>query len=295
MRTWIFFHANCLDGFGAAFAAWKKFGYGGATYRACSYDEGEDPFDMCETGDEVFVLDFSFKRDVLLRQKERLKVTVIDHHKTAEEDLRDLDFCIFDMTQSGAVLAWKHFHPDTKVPKLLRHIQDRDLWKFEMFETKEITTALRSLSWAFDVWEKHMHDTSGLSELGTVQCAVVGEEVRSIAQRSGWLSVKGHRVPAANSPIHQSEIGHALLTEFPEAPFAVVYFDFEKADGDSRQWVRTYSLRAESGFDVGEIAKAFGGGGHRNAAGFTVKLGRVGQFSFEGWPYGHSDIVPAYS
>lgn len=281
MTRWIFYHANCLDGFGAAYAAWVKFGYGEAIYRACHYDEGEAPFDMCEPDDEVFVLDFSFKRDILLRQSRRLKIRVLDHHKTAEADLSGLPFCTFNSAKSGAVLAWEHFHPDTAVPKLLRHIQDRDLWKFEMFETKEITTALRSMSQNFEVWKEHMRDTSTLSEIGGIQLSVVNEEVRLITERSGWLEIKGYKVPAVNSPIHQSEIGHALLDRYPEAPFAVVFFDVEKTQG---VWVRTYSLRAESGFDVGALAAGFGGGGHASAAGFTVTL--------PGGVHGHADIRP---
>jgi oligoribonuclease NrnB/cAMP/cGMP phosphodiesterase (DHH superfamily) len=280
VRRWIFYHAFCLDGFGAAYAAWKKFGYGEATYRACRYDEGEAPFDMCEPGDEVFVLDFSFKRDVLERQSKRLKLTVIDHHKTAEEDLAGFDFCHFDLSKSGAVLAWEYFHPGTAVPKLLRHIQDRDLWKFQMFETKEITTALRSIQQDFEAWQKHMQDTSALSEVGAIQMGVINEQVRILADRSGWLEIKGHRVPATNTPLHQSEVGHALHDLYPEADFTVVFHDTEKSPG---VWFRTYSLRAENGFDVSAIAKAFGGGGHRSAAGFSVTLGAEA--------YGHPDIV----
>lgn len=280
MTRWIFYHAHCLDGFGAAYAAWKKFSYSEAVYRACQYDEGEDPFDMCEPGDEVFVLDFSFKRDILVRQSQRLKLLVLDHHKTAEADLAGLPFCQFNSAKSGAVLAWEHFHPETAVPKLLLHIQDRDLWKFELPETREITTALRSMSQNFEAWKEHMQDTSTLSEIGGIQLAVTGEEVRILTERSGWLEIKGHKVPAVNSPLHQSEVGHALLERYPDADFAVVYFDHQKAGGE---WVRTYSLRAERGFDVGALAAGFGGGGHKAAAGFTVTLA--------GESHGHPDIV----
>lgn len=280
-NRWIFYHADCLDGFGAAYAAWHKFGYADAVYRACRYDEGEDPFDMCEPGDEVFVLDFSFKREILLRQAARLKVTVIDHHESARADLEGLDFCHFNMNKSGAVLAWEFFHPNTPVPKLLRNIQDRDLWQFKMMETKEITTALRSLSMDFELWKTYLRDTAELSELGCVQLAVVDAQVQTILKRSGWLQIKGQRVPAVQCPIHQSELGHGLLTNHPDAPFAVVYFDFQ-AEGRA-EWNRTYSLRAESGYDVQALAKSFGGGGHRNAAGFTLQL--------EAGSYGHPDVV----
>jgi oligoribonuclease NrnB/cAMP/cGMP phosphodiesterase (DHH superfamily) len=280
MTTWIFYHADCLDGYGAAYAAWEKFGYG-AMYRACRYDEGDAPFDMCETGDEVFVLDFSFKRDILLREVTRLKITVLDHHKTAKADLEGLDFCHFNPDKSGAVMAWEYFHPGRHTPKLLRHIQDRDLWKFQMFETREITTALRSISEDFEVWKRNMHDTSTLSEIGAIQLSVVNESVRFLTERSGHLEIKGHRVPAVNSPLYRSEIGHALLEKFPDSDFSVVYYDTETAD---RTWLRTYSLRSEKGFNVAAIAEAFGGGGHHSAAGFTVTIGAIA--------YGHPDIVP---
>ena len=282
MNRWIFYHADCLDGFGAAYAAWKKFGFKEAVYRASRYDEGEDPFDMCEPGDEVFVLDFSFKRHIIERQSKRLKLTIIDHHKTARADLEGFPFCHFDMTKSGAVLAWEFFHPDKAVPKLLRHIQDRDLWEFRKFETREITTALASLQEDFNTWDKHMHDTSELSELGSIQVAVMNRLVNDLCQRSGWLEIKGYRVPASNAYHHRSELGHALLARNPQAPFSVVFYDFQP-EGE-KAWKRLYSLRAESGFDVGALATAFGGGGHRSAAGFTLTLGDSA--------YGHQDIVP---
>lgn len=286
MTRWIFYHAQCLDGFGAALAAWRKYGYSEAVYRACRYDEGEDPFDMCEPDDEVFVLDFSFKRDILLRQSKRLKIFVLDHHKIAEADLSGLDFCKFNSAKSGAVLAWEHFHPGTAVPKLMRHIQDHDLWKFEMLETREIIAALASMAMNFEVWKEHLDDTSALAEIGNIQIGVIKEEVQKICARAGWLEIQGHVVPAVNSPIHQSEIGHELLAIYPEVPFAAVFYDFQKDIGGAPAWVRVYSLRAESDYDVGELAKSFGGGGHKSAAGFTVRL--------SGEIHGHPDIVSVH-
>lgn len=282
MQRWIFYHWDCLDGFGAAYAAWMKFGYKGAVYRACQYSEGEDPFDMCDPGDEVFVVDFSFKREILLRQAQRLKIQVIDHHATAQKDLEGLDFCIFDMTKSGAVLAWEFFHPGVPVPKLLLHVQDRDLWQFKIPWTKEITTALMSLSYNFELWKKHIDDPTGLAEVGSIQVAVIGEQVRYLTERQGWLNVKGHRVPAANSHIHRSELGHSLLERCPDAAFSVVFYDYQDTVAGVTKWMRTYSLRAERGFDAGDLARSFGGGGHKNAAGFTVNLGAEA--------YGHPDI-----
>ena len=62
-----------------------------------------------------------------------------------------------------------------------------------------------------------------------------------------------------------SEIGAALS---PKCDFAVIWF----YDHDTRQ-VKV-SLRAHhEDSDVSEIAKKYGGGGHRKAAGFNLPVG----------------------
>ena len=58
-------------------------------------------------------------------------------------------------------------------------------------------------------------------------------------------------------------MGNELCNLYPESAFSASYCD--RADG-----LRTYSLRSNGEFDVSVIAKQFGGGGHRNAAGFEA-------------------------
>ena len=55
-----------------------------------------------------------------------------------------------------------------------------------------------------------------------------------------------------------------MLKKYPEAPFVGSYF--EDANG-TRRW----SLRSRPDFDVSEVAKKLGGGGHRQASGFREK------------------------
>jgi len=77
-----------------------------------------------------------------------------------------------------------------------------------------------------------------------------------------WQEINGWIVPVVNVSDNISEVGNHLCEKFPEAAFSVSYCD--RADGK-----RSYSLRSIGEFDVSAIAKQFGGGGHRNAAGFT--------------------------
>ena len=53
-------------------------------------------------------------------------------------------------------MAWKFCHPDTEVPELLRDVEDRDLWKFQLPYAKELLAALDSYSTTFEVWDELM-------------------------------------------------------------------------------------------------------------------------------------------
>jgi hypothetical protein len=267
----VLYHADCLDGFGAALAAYMKFG-AKATYRACRYDEGALPLDGCPDGDEVYVLDFSFKREVILREQKRLNLRIIDHHKSAKEDLEGLDCCIFNMEKSGAVLAYEFFFPGLPVPWLFLVIQDRDLWQWKLPGTKEITAALYEDDRSFELWLMSLHNTNVLELKGASLVRKMENDVRRTVETSGWLAIGGHEVPAANSVFYPSEVGHALCAKYPDRPFSVTFFDRSRADGG---WLRTYSLRSIGEYDVSALARQFGGGGHKTAAGFSVAVSMV--------------------
>jgi hypothetical protein len=264
----VLYHDNCIDGFGAALAAYMKYG-AKATYRACRYDEGALPLDGCPDGDEVYVLDFSFKREVILREQKRLNLRIIDHHKSAQEDLEGLDCCIFNMEKSGAVLAYEFFFPGLPVPWLFRVIQDRDLWQWKLPGTEEITAALYEDDRSFELWGMSLHNTNVLEIKGASLVRKMKNDVQRIVETSGWIFIKGKEVPAANSAFYSSEVGMALCVKYPDRPYSVTFSDRSPADG---VWLRIYSLRSIGEFDVSAVAKQFGGGGHKNAAGFSVTV-----------------------
>ena len=265
------YHGNCADGFGAALAVYKKFG------DACEYipgKYGEDiPVDAIR-GKDVVLVDFSYKKDIMIEIANLARsVTVLDHHKTAQADLEELLQSsnykisgIFDMERSGAVITWHYFHPDKPLPRLYKHIQDRDLWKFELTGTKEIQACVFSHPYDFDVWEslikiceKNAYDLIHEGEvIMRKQMKDIHEFMEATVHR---ITVGGCEVPALNAPYFwSSEAGHIMCEG---KPFAACYW--KSKDG----W--TFSLRStDEGLDVSEIALQYGGGGHRNAAGFNV-------------------------
>lgn len=217
----------------------------------------------------MFILDFSYKRDVLMGMYHSAKfLTVIDHHKTAKEDLEGLDFARFDMEKSGCGMAWEYFHTHTRMPELLFHIQDRDLWKFESPLTRPFCTALRdSVPMEFGAWDLIANDdylqgrVFRLIELGQTLCAIFDKEVADLAKYAFEITIKGFSGKAVNAPAkYASELGNLLAQE---SPFGMTYY----YDGASARI--NCSLRSVGDFDVSHIAKLMGGGGHKNAAGFS--------------------------
>jgi len=266
----VLYHANCPDGFAAAWAAWMSL-KGTAEYLPVTYG---DALPEMPEGSQVFIVDFSFPREVLLGLHERCEVRVIDHHATAQEALKGLHFAQFDMTKSGAVLTWEYFHPNVPVPEMLLFVQDRDLWQWKLPHSEAINAGLwRGTPRDFAVWMdlEYLWDrgvTTAKERLQAAGEAIAFSDklmVRNLCRAPVWLRVLNYTVPAVNSPVLQSEIGHQLLCDYPCSPFAAVWWILE--DGQP-----TFSLRSrKEGVDVSVIAKEFGGGGHKAAAGFRPR------------------------
>lgn len=257
------YHKDCADGFGAALAVkvyCDKLGVE-CDYLPAQY--GHEAPDV--TGKTVFIVDFSYDRQTLISLNQQAeKLTVIDHHKSAMEDLDGLDYCVFDMTRSGAVLTWETLNPELPTPLVLKYVQDRDLWQWQLPQSKEVSAALLTLPKQLDVWQPYLDDEK-VAELIVKGSAIVDYQNLQLAKtpqgdKVPMATIGGYRVPCVNATHLISEMGEQLAQGHP---FAALYFD--------RLDKRVYSLRsAKDGIDVAKVAEQYGGGGHFHAAGFAV-------------------------
>jgi len=283
-RPLCIYHGNCADGFGAAWVVRKYFD-GNVDFHPGIY--GQAPPAVFNR--HVILVDFSYKRPVLESMaKSAASITIIDHHKTAQEDLAGYPLAIplmvpapgiqveFDMNRSGAGMAWDFFFPREPRPKLIDHIEDRDLWRFNLYGTREIQATLFSHPYDFDTWDdlvRMAEEEKGRIELRAEGRAIDRKMLKDIAEILGVatreMMIGGVKVPVVNLPYTMASEAAGKLAE--DAPFAAAYFDAK--DG------RKFSLRSrrEGGMDVSAIAKLYGGGGHRNAAGFTMPIGWEGE------------------
>ena len=274
----IIYHFPCHDGFAAAYAAWRKFG-DNAEYFPTNYDKPVPDV----TDREVYILDFSFKKPVLEKILSTAKhVTWLDHHKTAFEEWlgevpysgnfmqqTEISLIKLDNYKSGCMLAWEHFNPSSIVPPyLFIHTQDRDLWLFKHVNTKPFMQHLTLTEYDFAEWHKlaTMREVDYLAYVreGEILVEQFNKQVKDIVRSTKQKCTinKLFKGLAANvSPTFQSEAGNMLAAEC--GTFGLLWYV-------SSRGTINCSLRSQGEYDVSKIAKVFGGGGHRTAAGFQL-------------------------
>jgi len=264
----VLYHDGCDDGFGAAYAIWLKHGYQ-AEYIPVQYGHR---FPEVSPGETVYVVDFSYPRDILQRVADRCELIVLDHHKTAMDDLADLPFARFDMKKSGAVLAWEYFHPNEPIPLLLAYVQDYDLWTKELPHTEENKAWRGSFPRTFDNWQEMALVVSRDPRWKTEGEAILRSEKIQIRHRVAQafeVIIDPHVVLAVNETQYYSEVAGELAKD-TRYPFGACFF--VRSDG-----LKIWSLRSDRNlgdFDVSAVAKLRGGGGHRNAASFKESVER---------------------
>ena len=285
MKTMVLYHAGCSDGFCAAWLFKQAI----PDAEFIPVQHGTDPPDV--TGAKVFIVDFSYKRDVMLRLAAQVvhPLVILDHHKTAQADLAGVEgdpgcgggaFDItFHMAKSGARLAWEYLYSNAMLPAdwlttsnsgyshgvapwLVDYTEDRDLWAWKLPESREVNACLRSYPMDFQLWDMlHLRKPHDMAIEGS---AILRRERQIVDAHVGFareLEIDGYKVLAVNATVLHSEIAGELAKG---RPFGAAYF--------TRQDGRTvWSLRStDSGIDVSEVARRHGGGGHRNAAGFEI-------------------------
>jgi len=273
----VIYHGKCCDGFGSALSAYlyfKKHGEKNANGKTIEYfpaSFNQPPPNVI--GRNVLICDFSYKKDITLKLIEESDgLLIIDHHKTAESELKDIpdQHKIFMMNHSGAYLTWKFFFPSDEVPLLIRYIEDNDIWLKQMPNTREVTSYIFALPFKFEEYEKLLDPDYITNTVIPVATGMNKQNTFYIDQAMSHATVKFteinkkyYFIAHINSTILKSEIGNQLLSKHPNADFSAVY---------SMNNNTTYiSLRSEDNrSDVSEIAKHYGGGGHRNASGITI-------------------------
>lgn len=290
----VIYHDNCMDGFASAWAfhVLKEKDYPeGVEYIPCAY--GNDrPLPYPYYGDrDLFVVDFSFSREWIADWAPAFNtVTILDHHKTAKEALENWEDkpsnveIVFDMSRSGAGITWDYFaHTElpprdlmipSDRPPLIQYVEDRDLWKFQLKMSKEVNAVIAITPKDFRSYatlSANMEaDIRVVAEIGTYLnlqhqqiCESIVKDARPIVIVCTPGEIGYHGLACNCTGQFSSEVGNMLALS--GGSFGATYFS-------DREGKVKWSLRSTGDYDVSKIAKSFGGGGHKNAAGFVIDL-----------------------
>ena len=271
----LLYHGDCIDGFASAFACYyfmktvnkkKK-----VSFIPCQHQKPPP----LVSGKNVLICDFSYKFNTLKEMiKEANKLCILDHHITAEKDLQNISNKnkLFDKTHSGAYITWAYFFGEDKVPLMIKYIEDNDIWKKSMPNTRAFTSYIFNLPKTFDNYEKFLDDSYIFNTVIPIGEGMqkqndnyIQDGVKKIAINFMLIDTKLYFVGSVNTSVLKSEIGNTMFHFYPNANFACCY-------SNNTFTGETYiSLRSvDNATDVSVIAEKFGGGGHRNAAGISV-------------------------
>lgn len=322
-------HDDDLDGWASRYAAYKKFG-SEADYAYLGHESDQDSVDwglIPEQPHKIYLLDYNWPLESLFEIAETHELTVIDHHSSFAETVdqhgeyraqtpvemslgeeptvkfmnqepydpdRDVSFrYLFSDDNAACVLTWQDLFKK-EPPKLLRHVEDMDLWNWEMEFTDEIITALYTLGPDIHAFKNFVGNTSDLLDIGVHLVDQRYKLVQSICEnieiRDAEIQGTSYTLGIVNASTFRSYVGDYVLDVHPDVDIAVI---FRIEDFSGEQDVR-FSLRSrEEGPNVGALAKQSGGGGHEEAAGFTASALVTLNRNHAGW-CGLLEELPAF-
>lgn len=304
MKSVVFYHSHCFDGTMAAAAALEAIregrldcdpkeglipiGYNQSTCEGFFVEEG--PFSKAyDLGAKQYIfVDFCPKPEVVTDLLDQdLFVVILDHHKTARDDVSKLKGIStyldlnFDMTKSGARMAWEYFRQygprHGSIPELALHVEDRDLWTWAMPSTREVIAWLSAVcdtnnpAEYLDAVNGFRNNPDRAKDIGEYLCTEMDTQIKKMASSYRRLEIQGYGSGiVVNASCYQSEVCQYLYDRH-EVPFVIAYHS-------TRGGEVALSMRSKQGashsVDVSQLAKMFEGGGHVNAAGGVCELER---------------------
>ena len=294
----IFYHKKDLDGHCSGAIARYYFGNADNVVM-WPYDYGEPfPFDKIEEGDQVWMLDITTNPyETMLDIQKKYELFVIDHHKSfIDSDVKPRIIGLFVDGVAACQLAWHHFFMNEATPRLVQLLGHYDVWnnkdkEFWENDIMPMQMGMRMIKTdpgteeGFEIWDKYLDDlfNGGKNktfpmidryyanfEDKTIKAGKIilnyqeSEDKKAIDFYSFEAEFGGLKAICLNSTRFNSQVYKSVWDNTKHD----IMLAWVNVKGESC----TVSLYTDKeGIDVSQIAKSFGGGGHKQAAGFQCK------------------------
>ncbi len=294
---YVIYHKGCVDGFSGFFVFAM---YGNFTENLIIYPDvpsaTKSPPNI--NNKHVMIIDVAYKKKVLEDIfKNAKKVTYIDHHDSNYDDVIALSIkyksicdieIIYDNKMSGCTLTWKYFYKDKTIPYFLKLIEDNDIGAWKINESRPFICALKSYySLNIDRIEKWKQllkpkNVNILIAKGKIMKDyadyLVSSNIHKYTRKKFPSDMVFKMATEINPNVFKHPSEHIVaiyntscpsIAELSIAALNAIDCDIFMSftiNIDKNEYV--ISMRSKY-VDVGQIAKIFGGGGHKLAASFS--------------------------
>ena len=232
------------------------------------------PLEKILVSDHIIIVDFSLPREEMKKLADYHQFTWIDHHQTSLDEMAEvaIDWAgVRDVSEAACVLTWRYFFPNQPIPRAIRLIGDRDIWRWAEADTGPFNEGLYQLDTRplnDSLWNSLLGDdqtvVKKIVEDGKILREARMREIRRIILRRGFQAIfEGYHTLVINDR-GSGDFGQQIR----DMGYQIAYCYVDTLhQGAITTFVTLYSV----GVDVAKIAEKFGGGGHAGAAGFHFK------------------------
>lgn len=282
-------HHYDLDG--RASAAIIKSIYSEAKTYEINYGE-EIPWEDIKDND-VYIVDFSFELEDMKRAlKEAKSLTWIDHHLSAIKKLDSISDQIqglrdIEETYAGCELTWQYMCFDEPMPRVINLLGRYDVHDYADPTVLPFQYAMRTKETdpknAMNLWINLLNNQDDPGEIDFLELEkenmvediieegrpierfIENRNLEFVKNNAVCVILSGYKFLAVNTYLDNS---NALEKVFTAGKWDAMMVFYRKSGGWS---VSMYNGDHATAVDCSEVAKKYGGGGHKDAAGFLCE------------------------
>lgn len=293
--NYIIFHRNCLDGFTGFYLFMKTKKWEKKPIVFPDVPSAKYPPPNIDKKN-IIIIDVAYNSEIIkyISQKAS-KLLFIDHHTSIRKDILNLKLpenneIVYDINQSGASLVWKYFFGTQKMPTFVEYIRDNDIgaWKLDntlpFIAGLEVNFELEPTYNNLIEWDKLLDEEflNSLIERGKVYNEYKEYLIKRYSKKYTLMHFPSkkilnklklnlkegqYKVAVVNSSCPSVSLLGKYIVDTVDCDFCILWnYSINKK-------IFIIALRSKN-VDISEIAKKFGGGGHKYAAGFSFHISK---------------------
>ena len=233
------------------------------------------PFEVIEKDDVVYMVDFCLQPfSDMVKLNKMCELHFIDHHKSAIKDhdenyKMEIILGVRSPLKAACELVWEHLKPNTVTPMAVQYISDFDSWQFKFGDdTKFFHNGLEMYDYhpKAEIWDKLFDEDNNdtliqliLNDGAAIDIYKKKYNKEVIDAFGFYVNFEGYKCIACNQGRASSFLFESIDPESYDIMIPFIY--------NGKEWrVSLYSTKV----DVSVIAKKYGGGGHKGAAGMEL-------------------------